>query len=162
MRIIPILNFNNINNRNNNLSISKTTAQKNLESDIYTNLPNFQYYQHISFGGNSPSEISLMKGIVNIIDSGNTPTLQKQYEDTVEVNYKEDFTIENSLYEEVLTKRKADFIDEFNKNAEDLYYNPKSTNEDKIKAVEFAYSFVADKAKKHKEPEKLGDYLRQE
>lgn len=159
MRIIPILNFNNINKRNNNLSKSKTIAQKNFESDIYTNLPNFQYYQHISFGGNSPSEISLMKDIVNIIDSGNTPTLQKQYEDTVEVNYKEDFTIENSLYEQVLTKRKADFIDEFNKNAENLYYNPKATNEDKIKAVEFAYSFVADKAKKYKEPEKLGDYL---
>ncbi len=156
MRIIPILK---LNNNKNNRPISKPIAQKSFKSDTYCNLPNFQYYKTISFYGNKPSEISFVKDIVKNIGSGDTPVLQKQYEDTVEINYKKDFKIEDLPFERILTKRKTDFIDEFNKNAQDLYYSHQSTNEDKIKAVKFAYSFISDKAKKYKEPETLEDYL---
>lgn len=40
-----------------------------------------------------------------------------------------------------------------------MFNNPQSTNKEKLKAVQTAYSFVQDKAKKHKEPENLAEYL---
>lgn len=157
MRVIPILKVNTT-IYHDKIVQTKPTIQTNTRQKGLTNLK-IPCYQHVSFYGNKPSELSLLKDISKTLESNNIPTLQKQYDDTIDINYEKDFSVENSPHNKILTKRKSDFIDEFDKNAEKLYNNPRSSNEDKIKAVQFAYSFVADKAKKYKEPEKLGDYL---
>ncbi len=137
----------------------KTKNQSNLK--FSNKVCNYQpaYYSFVSFKGNKKSELSLVKNIVDSIENEQIPIINTGSSDIVPEAHTDQFSIKNEQHKQILLNKEIELTQQFVDNTSGLFNNPQSTNKEKLKAVQTAYSFVQDKSKKYKEPENLAEYL---
>lgn len=117
------------------------------------------YLSFISFKAKK-NDISLIKQIADSLEANQLPLLNQptnMFLPTKEQLNEENF--DERKHKDALENKRYQLSQEFVNKTRGLYENPNSSNQEKLKAIQIACTFLQEKEQKYKERSTLGDYL---
>ena len=117
------------------------------------------YLPFISFKAKK-NDMSLIKQIADSLEANQLPLLNQPTNmflpTKVQLN-EENF--DDRKYKDALENKRYQLSQDFINKTRGLYENPNSSNQEKLKAIQIACTFLQEKEQKYKERSTLGDYL---
>lgn len=154
------MRINSINNTQYKINMTPKNNKVNYTPSVSVPINQHSYYlPFISFKAKK-NDISLIKQIADSLEANQLPLLNQPTNTflptKVQLN-EENF--DDKKHKDALENKRYQLSQEFVNKTRGLYENPNSSNQEKLKAIQIACTFLQEKEQKYKEHSTLGDYL---